>query len=34
MQDRRSEEINLAENGKQDQIQDFVSIVTRFCARL
>lgn len=34
MQDRRIEVINLAENGKQDLIQDFVSIVTRFCARL
>ncbi len=26
--------INLAENGKEDLIQDFVSIVTSFCARL
>ena len=34
MQDRRIEVINLAENGKEDLIQDFVSIVTSFCARL
>jgi predicted site-specific integrase-resolvase len=34
MQDRRIEVINLAENGKEDLIQDFVSIVTRFCAQL
>jgi len=26
--------INLAEDGKEDLIQDFVSIVTSFCARL
>ena len=30
MQDRESEVINLAENGKEDLIQDFVSIVTSF----
>jgi predicted site-specific integrase-resolvase len=30
MQDRRIEVINLAENGKQDLSQDFVSIVTSF----
>ena len=34
MQGRKIEEINLAENGKEDLIQDFVSIVTSFCARL
>lgn len=34
MQDRRIEVINQAENGKEDLIQDFVSIVTSFCARL
>jgi putative resolvase len=34
MQDRKIEVINVAENGKEDLIQDFVSIVTSFCARL
>ena len=34
LQARRIEVINLAENGKEDLIQDFVSIVTSFCARL
>jgi putative resolvase len=34
MQGRRIEVINLAENGQEDLIQDFVSIVTSFCARL
>jgi len=34
MQDRRIEVVNLAENSKEDLIQDFVSIVTSFCARL
>ena len=34
MQDRRIEVINLAENGQEDLFQDFVSIVTSFCARL
>ncbi len=34
MQGRRIEVVNLAENGKEDLIQDFVSIVTSFCARL
>lgn len=33
-QDRRIEIINLAENGKEDLLQDFVSIITSFCARL
>jgi len=34
MQGRRIEVINLVENGKEDLIQDFVSIITSFCARL
>ncbi len=34
MQGRRIEVISLAENGKEDLVQDFVSIVTSFCARL
>jgi len=34
MQNRRIEVINLAEDGKEDLIQDFVSIVTSFYARL
>jgi predicted site-specific integrase-resolvase len=34
LQVRKIEVINLAENGKEDLIQDFVSIVTSFCARL
>jgi len=34
MQGRQSEVIHQAENGKEDLIQDFVSIVTSFCARL
>jgi len=34
MQGRRIEVINLAEDGKEDLVQDFVSIVTSFCARL
>ena len=34
MQGRQVEVVNLAENGKEDLIQDFVSIVTSFCARL
>jgi len=34
MQGRKIEVINLAENGKEDLIQDFVSMVTSFCARL
>lgn len=34
MQGRQIEVVNLAENGKEDLIQDFVSIVTSFCARL
>jgi putative resolvase len=34
MQNRKIEVINLAENGKEDLVQDLVSIVTSFCARL
>lgn len=34
MQGRQIEVINQAENGKEDLVQDFVSIVTSFCARL
>ncbi|MHC1732942.1 MAG: IS607 family transposase [Bacteroidales bacterium] len=34
MQGRKIEVINLAENGKEDLVQDFVSIVTSFCTRL
>ena len=34
MQGRRIEVINQAENGKEDLVQDFVSIITSFCARL
>jgi len=34
LQGRQIEVINLAENGKEDLNQDFVSIVTSFCARL
>ena len=33
-QGRRIEVVNLAEDGKEDLVQDFVSIVTSFCARL
>jgi putative resolvase len=34
MQDRRIEVINLAEDGKEDLIQDLVSILTSFWPRL
>jgi len=34
MQGRKIEVINLAEDGKEDLVQDFVSIVTSFCTRL
>lgn len=34
MQGREIEVINLADNGKEDLVQDFVAIVTSFCARL
>jgi predicted site-specific integrase-resolvase len=34
MQDREIEVIDLAENGKEDLIQDLASIVTSFCAPL
>lgn len=31
---RKIEVVNLAENGKEDLTQDFVSVITSFCARL
>lgn len=34
MQGRRIEVVNLSEAGRDDLIQDFVSIITSFCARL
>jgi putative resolvase len=34
MQGRKIEVINLADNGKEDLVQDFVNIITSFCARL
>ncbi|MEI7850174.1 MAG: hypothetical protein WCK35_30570 [Chloroflexota bacterium] len=34
MQNRKIEVINQTENGKEDLVQDFVRIVTSFCARL
>jgi len=34
MQDRKIEVIDLAENGKEDLIQDLVGIVTSFCIPL
>ena len=34
MQDRKIEVIDLAENGKEDLIQDLVSIITSSCASL
>ncbi|MCW5966919.1 MAG: hypothetical protein KIT57_00265 [Blastocatellales bacterium] len=34
MQGREIEVINLTENGKEDLVEDFVAIVTSFCARL
>ena len=34
VQGRKIEVINLAENGKEDLVQDFVSVITSFCARL
>ena len=34
MQGRQIEVINWVENGKEDLVQDFVSIITSFCARL
>lgn len=34
MQGRKVEVINLVEDGKEDLIQDFVSIITSFCARI
>ena len=34
MQGRKIEVVNLAENSKEDLLQDFVSIITSFCAGL
>ena len=34
IQGRRIEVVNLAENGKEDLLSDFVSIIYSFCARL
>ena len=34
LQDRHLEVVNLAENGKEDLIEDLVAIITSFCARL
>ena len=34
MQDRKIEVINNVEDDKDDLIQDFVSIITSFCARI
>lgn len=34
MQGRRIEVLNLAENGRDDLVQDFESIISSFCARL
>jgi len=34
MQGRRIEVVNMAENGRDDLFNDFVSIITSFCARL
>lgn len=34
MQGREIEVINLTDNGKEDLVEDFVAIVTSFCARL
>jgi putative resolvase len=34
MQGREIEVINLSDNGKEDLVEDFVAIVTSFCARL
>jgi Predicted site-specific integrase-resolvase len=34
MQGRKIEVTNLAENGKEDLVQDFLSFLTSFCARL
>jgi len=34
MQGRKIEVINLAEDGKEDLVQDFTSVVASFCARL
>jgi predicted site-specific integrase-resolvase len=34
LQGRSVEVVNLADNGKEDLIQDFISIITSFCARI
>jgi putative resolvase len=34
IQNRAVEVVNLAENGKEDLLQDFISIITSFCARI
>lgn len=34
MTDRKIEIINESENDKEDLIQDFVSIITSFCAKI
>lgn len=33
-QNRQIEVVNLAEDGKEDLLQDFISIITSFCARI
>ncbi len=34
LSNRRIEVVNLAEDGKEDLLEDFVSIIYSFCARL
>lgn len=34
IQNRRVEIVNLVDTGKEDLVQDFVSIITSFCARI
>ena len=34
LQDRKLEVVNLADNGREDLIEDFVSIIHSFCSRL
>jgi putative resolvase len=34
LQGRRIEVVNAAESGKEDLLQDFISIITSFCARI
>ena len=33
-EDRKIEVVNIEENSKEDLIQDFVSVITSFCARV